>query len=141
MTTLAFNYKDGEIACDSRVTSGTLIMSDKCNKTRKFNGCTFFIAGVVSDIDALVETYPCGYEGMTDLDAQALVIDEGNVYLCTVYEGKYHVTPIEDNFCLGSGGDFALVAMDFGLDAKQAVKYAMTRDSATGGRVRVVKVK
>ena len=78
---------------------------------------------------------------MTDLDASALAIDEGKVYMCSVTGGKYNITPIDFNMCMGSGGDFALAAMDFGCSARQAVKYAMTRDTCTGGRVKVLKVK
>jgi ATP-dependent protease HslVU (ClpYQ) peptidase subunit len=141
MTTIAYNYKEGEIAVDSRVSTGDLISSDKYNKTRKLQGVTFVFAGLVADVDLLVESYPYGYEGMTELEAYALAIDEGEVYQCTIHDGKYNVTPITFNMCLGSGGDFALSAMDFGCSAKDAVKYAMTRDMCTGGRVKVIKVK
>ena len=41
----------------------------------------------------------------------------------------------------GSGYAFAISAMDFGCDARGAVKYASTRDNYTGGRIKVINVK
>jgi len=141
MTTIAFSNERQEVAVDSRATAGTLIATDKCNKVHKRDGLIFIAAGTVSDLELLVESYPFGYEGMTELDATAFVIDEGKVYQCTLHDEKYNVTPIDFDMCLGSGGDFALAAMDFGATPKEAVKYAMTRDCATGGKIKVIKVK
>ena len=45
------------------------------------------------------------------------------------------------NESFGSGSSFALSAMDFGKSAKDSVKYAMTRDIYTGGKIKVIKVK
>lgn len=141
MTTIAYSHELKEIAVDGRVTMGTLVSDDSYDKTRKREDLIFIASGLVADIDLLVEAYPFGYEGMQELEAQALVIDEGKVYQCTQHDGKYFVTPIDFNITLGSGGDFALAAMDFGKTPKQAVKYAMTRDCATGGKIKVIKVK
>ena len=38
---------------------------------------------------------------------------------------------------VGSGGTFAYCALDFGKTAKEAVEYAATKDTNTGGKVRV----
>ena len=142
MTTVAYNYEDKEIAVDGRVTTGDLVSCDNYDKTRtRDDGLIFIVAGMVCDVDLLVESYPYGYEGMDELEAMALVIDDGKVYQCTLHDKKYHVTPITFNCCMGSGGDFALAAMDMGKTAKQAVKYAGTRDLCTGGKVKVIKVK
>jgi len=46
-------------------------------------------------------------------------------------------TELTYNYTLGSGERFATGAMDHGKSASQAVKYAMTRDSNTGGKVLV----
>lgn len=141
MTTIASSHERKEIAVDSRATAGSLIASDICDKVDRIDGKVFISAGDVSDIGLLINTYPFGYEGMTKLNATALVIDEGELFECAVYEGKYHVTPIDFDIALGSGGDFALAGMDMGMTPKQAVKYAMTRDCATGGKIQVIKVK
>ncbi len=38
-------------------------------------------------------------------------------------------------WAFGSGADFAVAALDFGHDAKGAVKYAATRDTSTNNKV------
>ena len=142
MTTIVYNFKEKVICCDSRATKGHLIADDNYKKVVKNSmGLTCVVAGLVADVEALVETFPSGYEGMSELEAQAFIIYEGDVYECAITEGKYIATPIDCNAVLGSGGSFALAAMDFGRSAKEAVKYAMTRDAATGGKIRTVKVK
>ncbi len=52
---------------------------------------------------------------------------------------KAPVSPKEPR-TLGSGGCYALTAMDMGATAKEAVKMAMKRDTGTGGRVRTYKL-
>ena len=42
-----------------------------------------------------------------------------------------------DSYAIGSGAEFAMSAMDFGMTAKEAVEYTMTRDIYTGGEVTV----
>lgn len=139
MTTIAYNHKERTIAVDSRCTAGALIVHDKCNKIHVENGVTFVAAGSLSDIQVLIAGYPHGFNAPVDLDAQAFVVDEGEVYMVHVADGEYRCSTIDFDATLGSGGDFALAAMDFGKSAKEAVKYAATRDCATGGRIRVVK--
>jgi len=140
MTTIALNIKDREIAADGRCTASTLIVSDNHNKFDKVAGCTFAVAGNVSDIEALIDAYIYGSEDKETLQAEGLVLDGGEAYLVHVVEGKCIKTPITGNYAIGSGCDFALAAMDLlGCTAKEAVKYAMKRDCATGGRIRVVK--
>jgi len=141
MTTIAYSHKLKQIAVDSRATAGTLIADDKCNKVFKRDGLVFIACGSVADLELLTDSYPFGYEGMSDLSASAFVVDDGKVYQCDIQSGKYNVTPIDFDMALGSGCDFALSAMDFGKTPKEAVKYAMTRDCATGGKIQVVKVK
>ena len=141
MTTIVYSHARQEIAVDSRATSGTLIATDKCNKIHKREGLVFVAAGSVADLTLLVDTYPFGYEGMSELEAEALVIDGGEVFICTITGGKYNVTPVDFDVALGSGGDFALSELDHGGTTKQAVKYAMTRDCATGGKIQLIKVK
>lgn len=142
MTTVAYSHELKQIAVDGRVSAGSLISCDTYDKTRKRDGLIFICAGLVADIDILVESYPYGYEGMDELEASALVIDEGKVYQCAVHDKKYFVTPIDFDITMGSGGDFALAAMDLlGATPKEAVKYAMKRDMATGGKIQVIKVK
>lgn len=141
MTTIAYNHKDKEIAVDSRCTSGTLIVDDKCSKVFKQGGVTFIGGGELADLESLIAGYPHGFEEPVTLNAQAFVVFDGEVYMVRVDKGEYKHDSINHNSTLGSGGDFALAAMDFGKSAKEAVKYAATRDCATGGRIKTIKVK
>lgn len=141
MTTIVYNHKEKVICCDSRATKGGVIADDNANKIRKRDGLIFVAAGLVSDIDILVATYPIGFTGMDTLEACMFVVDDGKVWEAVVCEGVYSVVELDFNSTLGSGAHFALAAMDFGCTAKQSVKYAMTRDCATGGKIRTVKVK
>jgi len=53
MTTIA--YKDGVIACDSRITSGSLIVDDNEIKMVKKGDVVFFLAGSTSDYLAFID--------------------------------------------------------------------------------------
>lgn len=140
MTTLAYNHKDKEIAMDSRATSDRLIITDKFNKLKVKDGVKFIGCGMVADLDILVDCYPHGLQSSLTLEAQAFIIDDGKVFMGSVVGGEFIIDSVEHDTTLGSGAPFALAAMDFGASAKDAVKYAMKRDSGTGGRVKVVKV-
>ena len=139
MTTIAYNHKDKEIAVDSRTTAGAFIVSDKSKKWHKVGDATFIISGPVSEEKQLIDSWN-GVEGLVSSCA-ALVIEGGKVYKCAFDpEDGFWKMEITCNQCLGSGGDYAIAAMDFGKSAKEAVKYAMTRDACSGGTVKVFKV-
>ena len=141
MTTIVYHLADNELAADSRCTAGTLIVDDKVNKFAKCNGYTFVCCWTVSDIGELISAYPYGFTEPVNLNAQAFVVDDGEVFLVSVQDGEYSRTKMTSNFAIGSGGDFALANMDHGGSARTAIMYAKTRDCATGGRIRIVKVK
>ena len=142
MTTMIYSHKEKVIVVDGRCTRGHDIVTDKYNKVMKNDdGVVFVVAGLCSDLEALVSSYPYGFEGMTDLEAIALVVDNGQVFECTVSDGSYNITPVDYDTANGSGSSYAIAALDFGKTAKQALKYVMTRDCATGGKITTVKVK
>jgi ATP-dependent protease HslVU (ClpYQ) peptidase subunit len=140
MTTIVYSKEENVIVCDGRCLKGHSIMSDKSVKVYHKDGVTFVGAGSIADIRMLVETYPYGFEGMTDLEACVFATYEGRVFECCIIEGDYNIVELDCSSTLGSGGQFALAALDFGFTAKQAIKYAMTRDCATGGKIQTVKV-
>lgn len=141
MTTIAYNHKDKQLAVDSRTTCGGIVASDKVNKTREVNGVLFIGAGLPHDINQLIDAYP---NQCVDADYGAIVyaIDSGKVFRFgqTAAEGWW-VDEVLFSRADGSGEQFALAAMDFGCSAKDAVKYAMTRDICTGGKVKVINLK
>lgn len=141
MTTIAYNHKDKEIAVDSRFTRGDIISTDKGNKVIKKSGVTFVCAGLSAQYDLLVGMW-FSSEPVKDIGCHAFVIDRGVVYDYGLdNNGEISKEKLDENLGKGSGQDWALAAMDFGCSAKDAVKYAMTRDVYSGGKVKVIKVK
>lgn len=140
MTTIA--YKDGIIAYDSRSIRNDYIESDHTCKRSEHEGYLFFLAGYVSDFEPFMaaaieeqsgKSYGCG----------GLMIDPDGVLWTvggedTPWRARHN---LDAPTAFGSGMPFAVAAMDFGHTAKQAVKYAMTRDPGTGGKVHTFKLR
>jgi 20S proteasome alpha/beta subunit len=140
MTTIAFNYKDKEIAVDSRLTRGDMISTDSGNKIFKKDGVVFIVAGETNHSKSLVDMWFSG-EVDVSLNCSAFVVCNGEVYDFGLDADKNIAKElVDENLTKGSGDLWAHAAMDFGCSAKDAVKYAMTRDVYTGGKVRVIKV-
>lgn len=143
MTTIT--YKDGIIAYDSRCVCGGTIVDEDIDKHREVNGVHFFFAGNTADQDLLVSHY-LGEKAEIDANTRCdgVVVDAGKLYMVGMSQknGYFKCPERLDNFVsLGSGEDYALTAMDMGATAKEAVKWAMKRDTGTGGRIRTFKIK
>lgn len=141
MTTIA--YKDGVIAYDSRCTQGDYINSDEYNKRIDRDGVHFFVAGKYSDSEKRVDAY---FGQISDVEEStsiyAIVVDKGYVYaIGLTKEDGFWKDKAENPEAMGSGSRHAITAMDCGLSPQEAVRMAMKRDTATGGRVRTFKVK
>lgn len=142
MTTIAYHHGDGEIAIDSRAVSGGTISTEKKNKVVKNNLGTWFLCGSVCDIADFVKLKKNDIlHKDLELTVAGLRITDDVVCWVFINDGIFCEEIIDYTMAIGSGGDFALAAMDHGKSAKEAVKYAMTRDVYTGGRVRVFKVR
>lgn len=144
MTTIA--YKDGVIAYDSRMTSGNLIGSDKWDKRWRCNGYNFFLCGTVADMERFIKEVIAGKKTLIFACSGVMVDPEGRMWMVDSGaddsdEHELVQLPFDTPMSWGSGRDFAIAAMDFGSSAKQAVKYAATRDCGTGGKVNTFKVK
>lgn len=137
MTTMAYHHESRTVAVDSRCTSGGLINTDNAKKVHKVGDTTFVLAGRLSDIGVFVKEYP---NVQSDISCSGFCI-EGSTVSGIVFDRK-HLDKVElaYNESDGSGCDFALAAMDYGATAKEAIKYAMTRDAFTGGKITVIKL-
>lgn len=138
MTTIAYNHKRKEIAADGRLTAPCgVITNDSYRKVIVENGNHWFLAGSISDHQLLIDIHNGDKSVDYELDAYALRVDkDGNVDLCAnIGNGAPTIEPITSNYAIGTGYQFALAAMDFGRSAKEAVEYAATRDSNTGGDI------
>lgn len=138
MTTMAYHHGDKQIAIDSRTTSGSLINTDKATKLYKINKCILFLCGSLSDIEIFISEYP---DIKTKVDCGGFLIENKIAYGINETDGKLNKYTLTYNDTDGSGYAYAIAAMDFGKSAKDAIKYAMTRDTHTGGKVRVFNVK
>lgn len=141
MTIIA--YRDGIIAYDSRTTSGNFIETDNCQKMTVYNNHMFFMCGCVPDEERFIDVWFGGKE-IKNIDVTAFVLDDKNILYKATVDGdsglwKYKLN-ISQCHAIGSGEKFAISAMDFGKSAKEAVKYAITRDSGCGGVIRVYKI-
>ena len=141
MTTYA--YKNGIIAYDSRCSAGDFIIEDDSEKMQIVNGCTFFITGALNDDENFIECYFEKSEPNKYNTNSAFVWDGENLWQAAIsdtegfWKRKLHLNKV---YAMGSGWQFALSAMDLGLTAKESVKYAMTRDLKSGGKVKSFKL-
>ena len=137
MTTIVHNQNTKQIAIDSRMTSSRMISTDKAVKWITNDNGIYFITGSVCDHVGITKL---SHNEKVDVSPSAeafLITPEGKVYYIYMADSYCEWEPITINSCIGSGGDFALAALDFGNTSKEAVKYAMTRDYRTGGKVHV----
>ncbi len=140
MTTIA--YKDGIVAYDSRRTNDDLIVDDDCDKCFRLDGYAFFMCGSFADIEQFVPAYVAQtIKGDYSCSGLMVTPDKDLFIVGCDEDGPWREAwPKDKPRALGSGTSFALAAMDFGCSAKQAVKYAATRDCGTGGKVRTFKL-
>jgi ATP-dependent protease HslVU (ClpYQ) peptidase subunit len=140
MTTIA--YKDGIIACDSRQTRGSSIVSDDTSKCEIVDGVSFFLSGAVCDEKALIAAY-FGTKSPDPVECSGFVVDGGRLMMVG-HDDKTGIWKQELDLsnpdAIGSGSSYALAAMDMGASAEDAVRAAMKRDIYTGGSVRTYKV-
>lgn len=141
MTTLIYDHKNKLIATDSRYTISNYIVTDKGKKYMvDDNGDLWFVTGALTDRKPFINAYLHNEKGL-DLDCFGLLVRDSAAHAVYNTEAGFKTLELEFSEAWGSGADYAIAALDHGKSAKQAVKYAMTRDCHTGGKVRVYNVK
>lgn len=141
MTTIAYHHETKTVAVDSRQTMNGRVVTDSANKIKSEDGVRFAFTGKACDEGLFIDYYFSRQKSSLLPEASAIVFDDGVAYSVTVNEdGNVDMFELTMNFTIGSGGDFALAAMDNGKSAKEAVKYAATRCIYTGGRIREIKL-
>jgi hypothetical protein len=137
MTTAVYCHKTKQIAIDSRLSMNERIITDSYEKVVSKNEHIFFTSGSIHNLDKAVSLWFVeGSQKWSGSRFSILVVapDKG-VFCFYSCEGLTYKVPVTYNDGVGSGCDWALTALDFGLSVKDAILYAMTKDSATGGRV------
>jgi ATP-dependent protease HslVU (ClpYQ) peptidase subunit len=138
MTTIVYDHKKKQIACDSLTTADDIVMSAQAKKFRNMpDGSIWFFCGSVADIDAFVHCMQSGEKTNQTLSCNAFIVRDGTVYISGIDNGEPWKQKLDLSRAIGSGHQFAMAAIDFGKSAHDAVKYAATRDIYTGGKIRV----
>lgn len=140
MTTVAYHHCDRQVAVDGRVTAGNFILTDEGDKTVKIGDRLFVFCGALADYPRFASECVNGKASDWQTDVAALMIMRGRCYLCTLEDGRYIVSELEHNDAIGSGAAYAVAAMDFGQTARQAIRYAASRNCKTGGKIKTFKV-
>lgn len=140
MTTIAW---DGRMfAADSLYSSGTTVVYSAKKIYRLHDGCICACAGDRGESILFVNWYEAGHlldqkPVLKDFYAMIVSPKHGAVE----YFDKIVPVPHKGKCTGGSGWKWAKAAMDFGCDARDAVKYAAKNDLLTGGRIYCVMVR
>jgi ATP-dependent protease HslVU (ClpYQ) peptidase subunit len=138
MTTIAI--KDGVMACDSLVSQGDMKTQFKFPKIIKVGDNIYGFAGSCHNI-LLVQEYLKGNIMFQDIP-ESVNIEyvslnrKGHIMSHHICKGFSTQMPAPKTHALGSGGEYAMVAMRCGKSATEAVKIAIEFDCHSGGPVK-----
>ena len=139
MTTIVYDHKNKQIACDSRLSKGgSTIISDIHIKYISNDIGLWFFCGDICDIDGFIDCYGKEQEQQkVTFNASAFLVIDEEVFSVYMDDGYFCKAPLTHSDCKGSGELLAISALDHCKTAEEAVDYAMTRDMFTGGYVHV----
>ena len=141
MTTVVYHKESGVVAVDSLSTRNGIIIDRGADKSQRLeDGALMIFCGAPADYKYLVDAYSGKQSSLNNPDALAFLLKGGLIYRCAISDGEYWQEEVVSNDAHGSGAEFALAAMDFGKGAVEAVEYAMTRDTRTGGLIKTFSV-
>jgi len=128
-----------EMACDSRVSGGFTAAS---RKIRKKKNCIVGYAGDWIAGEYFADYYLSSKEEKpnrdSDDDLELLVLKKSGIYLVDYRFREVRICG--NHYAIGSGAAAAMVAMNLGLNAADAIREAIKVDDYTGGKVRVLKL-
>ncbi len=155
MTTIVFDAKNKQMLGDGRISQGSQITKDDFVKVHNINGILVGAAGVVTHMlkffdyfekNTNAEIFQQETMGLVNIvfpetpnedQFEALVAyPSGELFL---FEGNSSILLGQDvSFAIGSGGPYALGALESGADGKEAMRVATKFDAMSGGEVVVV---
>lgn len=143
LTTIATNSK--QIAFDSQSQRGDTLVNVPHMKMKESQEHYFFYSGVAGDIAHFINAFFGESSEQPGLNLSAFIVcPDKSIWLGSFAEdGELRKDEVEDGeiYALGSGGGFAISAMDLGKSPAEAVAYAATRDVYTGGDVHLFDIK
>lgn len=132
---------DEGMFADGRTTADTKIISDCAKKVTKYKGYVFACVGDGEGADLIAKGYIDGLNqdewGLVGTVEGSGIIRRQDGFFVGFDSSEDGVEFFNHNGvgCFGSGCEFAQAAMDFGKSPVEAIKYAMTRDSLSGGKI------
>jgi hypothetical protein len=135
MTTLAFNRTS--VAIDSRITDPGVIYCDEACKFKLVHEEVLFCVGDAGKQSKLFTEYTDNNVTADSLvGARLYVFSKRDRTLTEFYETKGTVSKYvyNNSVAFGSGGKFALGALDAGVCVNTALDIAKKRDLLTGGK-------
>ena len=142
MTTIVYDHKNRQIACDGLVVRDGVILSTKFEKYFVRDGMVFLMAGSTCEFDEIIDMVCKGVK-KTEVRTSSLCMYVQESIVAMVFidsDGNVCTDVITHDDAIGSGENWALAALDMGKSAHDAVEYASTRDIYTGGSVLVFDV-
>jgi hypothetical protein len=142
MTTIAI--KDGIIAADSQTTFGNERGLRPTKKIAVGKEAVYAVSGI-SILDPLVAWHEAGADprnlpAVGSGERWTLMVAWRHGQVCLFNSEAPYGLRIDAPFAMGTGGDYALGAMDHGASAEEAVAIACRRDTASGLPVQSVNI-
>lgn len=143
MTTIAYCLQRRQVAMDSRITEGHEISTDNAKKWREKDGVLIFLSGDVAGADEVIAAMQAGKHRLRkSIEVVAFAWNGSQLFEITADGGELEWHPVvDDRGAIGSGAAYALAAMDAGATPRQAVLAAIKRDTNTGGKVNVIRLR
>ena len=140
MTTIVYDHKNKQIACDSRMSKSSGAYNDCYTKMVCHKNILFVLTGSTCDMQYFRENYEkykkVDLEGI-NLDCSGMIIRDGAIYDVFIHDGIFNEDLCFCDESAGSGGKYAISALDHGKTAKEAVDYAISKDCFSGGKIHV----
>lgn len=149
MTVIA--YKDGVLACDSKLSGKDSHYWSSCKKIKKIKGYLIGTAGSFGPTEFFMAKFDPKVieekrfvplkQSSKEVAFEAIIITPKGKVLFMEEDGIFAEIKIHGHIAIGSGEVIAMAAMDCGATAVEAVKIAIKRDISCGGRVQYVKLR
>lgn len=157
MTTIIYDAKNKQMLGDGRISQGTQVTKDDFVKVHNINGILVGAAGVVTHMlkffeyfeqNTTAEIFQQETMGLVNIvfpetpnedQFEALVAyPSGELFL---FEGNSSILLGQDvSFAIGSGGPYALGALESGAEGKEAMRVATKFDAMSGGETTIVQL-
>ena len=135
MTTIPY---DGRyIAVDSRISVDRHVSTDSYEKFNDFDEWILFWSGAKNQKDLFMNVFIEKGDFFDDPKVSLTAYNKKTKFVYHAYaeDKKMLMDRLEWKDAQGSGSCYAIGAMDAGKSAVEAVKIAMKRDCATGGKI------